>query len=828
MAGRGRFPDELSAGGFPGGAGASAASETDEALLRREEQLRLATESSEIGLWDVDPVADKLYWPPRVKAMFGISADVEVSMADFYGGLHPDDLPHTVASYAAACDPSVRSLYDAEYRTIGKEDGMIRWVAAKGRGLFNDRGECIRVIGTAIDITARKSAAIRETFVLGLLDRLRQLTEPIAIIAAANEALGQQLGAHRVGYGQMLDDDSTIVLATCYANGVMPLTGQFQVDSFGAHNIARQREGETVVVADVEADPRNDFDLWAGMDTRSYVSVPLVRAGRLRATLFVNRRDPHRWDRHEVALIEDVARRLWDAVDRARAEEALRIVNASLEQQVNARTRERDRIWRLSPVVMVVGDKRGVLVEANPAWVSSLGWSLEETLGRDVMEFVAPADREAGAAGMAQLFEGKPVVEYKLGFLHKNGQRRTIAWTTVPEGDWLYGFGRDITEQTLAEEQLRQSQKMEALGQLTGGIAHDFNNLLQGVTGSLDLIRRKPSDESSVHRWAEAGLRAAERGSKLTSQLLAFSRAQELELKSVTVRDLVQKMSDILDRTLGPNVRLKLDLGEEDLTGQGDPTQLEMAILNLAINARDAMEANGELTIRVRAVEISNDPTLRDGEYVELCVRDSGPGMPPEVAARAFDPFFTTKGAGKGTGLGLSQVYASAKQAGGTARIESAEGAGTAVRLYLPRTAAAHGAPGPRDWQQTSAATKSALVLVVDDDPDVRGFLDSSLRSLGYTTAVAEDGYAGLAAFDSCEPDAMIVDFAMPGISGAEVARVARQKRPDIPIIFSSGYFDTTAIAEIAGPDAPMLRKPFRVHELEAALARCPTLLRTA
>jgi len=443
------------------------------------------------------------------------------------------------------------------------------------------------------------------------------------------------------------------------------------------------------------------------------------------------------------------------------------------------------------------------------------------------MEFVAPSDREAGAAGMAQLFEGKPVVEYKLGFLHKNGQRRVIAWTTVPEGDRLYGFGRDITDQRLAEEQLCQSQKMEALGQLTGGIAHDFNNLLQGVTGSLDLIRRKPSDESAVRRWAEAGLHAAQRGSKLTSQLLAFSRAQELELKSVKIQDLVQRMSDLLDRTLGPNVRLKLDLGREQLSGQCDPTQLEMAILNLAINARDAMKANGELTIVVRSVHVKDDPALGDGDYVELSVGDTGAGMSPEVVRRAFDPFFTTKGAGKGTGLGLSQVYASVNQAGGTVRIDSEVGVGTTVRLYLPRTAAAPGSPGIEDRQQLSpASTKSALVLVVDDDPDVRNFLDASLKSLGYKTLITEDGYAGLAALDRSEPDAIIVDFAMPGISGAEVARAARERRPDIPIIFSSGYFDTTAIAEIAGPDASLLRKPFRVDQLEAALARCPTLLR--
>jgi CheY-like chemotaxis protein/two-component sensor histidine kinase len=367
---------------------------------------------------------------------------------------------------------------------------------------------------------------------------------------------------------------------------------------------------------------------------------------------------------------------------------------------------------------------------------------------------------------------------------------------------------------------------MEALGQLTGGIAHDFNNLLQAVTGSLELIRRKASDEDNVRRWADAGVHAAQRGSKLTSQLLAFSRAQELELKSVRVPELVQKMSDILDRTLGPNVRLALDLGPEDLSAQCDPTQLEMAILNLAINARDAMEANGELVIAVRAVRVRDDPALPDGEYVELSVSDAGRGMLPEVAARAFDPFFTTKGTGKGTGLGLSQVYASAKQAGGSARIESEEGAGTTVRLYLPRAASAVISPDLLDrGRLLPISTKSARVLVVDDDPDVRGFLDASLKSLGYTTVLAEDGFAGLAALERSAPDAMIVDFAMPGISGAEVARAARARRPDLAIIFSSGYFDTTAIADIAGPRAPMLRKPFSVDELEAVLARCPALL---
>jgi signal transduction histidine kinase len=262
---------------------------------------------------------------------------------------------------------------------------------------------------------------------------------------------------------------------------------------------------------------------------------------------------------------------------------------------------------------------------------------------------------------------------------------------------------------------LRQAQKMEAVGQLTGGIAHDFNNLLQGITGSLDLIRRKPDDAGRVSRWAEAGLKAADRGGRLAGQLLAFSRTQKLDIASIDISSALAGFADTLRRTIGPSIDLRMDLDTDGVFAKGDRTQLELAVLNLALNARDAMPGGGELFIAARRCRLTGEPDLQDGDYVELSVKDSGTGMSAEVAERAFEPFFTTKDVGKGNGLGLSQVYGTLHQSGGAVRIESAPGTGTTVRLYLRRTEIQ-----PRRAEELSVPADlapAATVLIVDDDP---------------------------------------------------------------------------------------------------------------
>ena len=389
-----------------------------------------------------------------------------------------------------------------------------------------------------------------------------------------------------------------------------------------------------------------------------------------------------------------------------------------------------------------------------------------------------------------------------------------------PDGKVIYLLfeARDITELKAAQEQLRQSQKMEALGQLTGGIAHDFNNLLTVVVGGLDIIAKR-AEEGKLKRYAENALGAAERGARLTAQLLAFSRVQRLEVRPTFVAPLIQNMRPLLRNVLGPGIAKQFDLDETLSPVMADPTQLEVAILNLAINARDAMPDGGVLTFATRKIAVSADPELEDGEYIELAISDTGTGMPAEVAERAFEPFFTTKEVGKGTGLGLSMVYGMARQSGGAARIESRSGQGTAVKLLFRKaeTEISREVPAAAEQGLAQAPRATASVLVIDDDPDVRGFIAAALEEDGYRVREAGDGEEGLAEIERDRPDLVIVDFIMPGMSGAEVASTIREKIPDQAILFVSGYSETDAVKSTA-PDAPLLTKPFRADALAKAV----------
>ena len=384
---------------------------------------------------------------------------------------------------------------------------------------------------------------------------------------------------------------------------------------------------------------------------------------------------------------------------------------------------------------------------------------------------------------------------------------------------YLLTEARDVTDLKAAQEQLRQSQKMEALGQLTGGIAHDFNNLLTVVVGGLDIIAKRAPDEK-LKRYAGNALAAAERGARLTGQLLAFSRVQRLEVSPTQVAPLIENMRPMLRNVLGPGIEKRFSLDGDKMAVMADPTQLEVAVLNLAINARDAMPEGGVLTFATRTVDIAGDPELDDGRYVELTISDTGIGMAQEIAARAFEPFFTTKEVGKGTGLGLSMVYGMARQSGGTARIDSAPGEGTAVKIYLRAAdgdAGTDTAAAGHEEAEAAIAHHPASILVIDDDPDVRDFIVTSLEEQGYDVRSASNGERGLKEAAKAAPDLVILDFVMPGLSGAEVANRLLAKRPGQAILFVSGYSETEAVRRVA-PDAPLLAKPFRAEALDKAV----------
>ena len=388
---------------------------------------------------------------------------------------------------------------------------------------------------------------------------------------------------------------------------------------------------------------------------------------------------------------------------------------------------------------------------------------------------------------------------------------------------YLLFEARDITELKAAQEQLRQSQKMEALGQLTGGIAHDFNNLLTVVVGGLDIITKRAVDPK-LKRYAENALAAAERGARLTGQLLAFSRVQRLEVQPTHVSPIIQNMRPLLRNVLGPGITKEFDLDEVMMPVMADPTQLEVAVLNLAINARDAMPEGGILSFSTRRVRVRGELELEPGDYIELTIADTGVGMAPDVLERAFEPFFTTKEVGKGTGLGLSMVYGMARQSGGTARIESTPGKGTAVKLLFRKAEEDVRDPGPTadDHMTASHAPSPLSVLVIDDDPDVRGFIVEALEEQGYTVREAADGHEGIAEVERETPDLIVLDFIMPGLSGADVARHLRDRNPDLPILFVSGYSETDAVKRTA-PDAPLLAKPFRADALQKAVRAAMT-----
>ena len=381
-------------------------------------------------------------------------------------------------------------------------------------------------------------------------------------------------------------------------------------------------------------------------------------------------------------------------------------------------------------------------------------------------------------------------------------------------------FQREAEERQNAEAALAQSQKVEAIGQLTGGIAHDFNNLLAAVVGNLDLLRRRAAWDARAAGYVENALAAAERGTKLTSQLLVFSRSQQLDLKPVVIADVIEDMRDMLTRTLGPQIRITIELEEGRVAVLSDRTQLELAVLNLAINARDAMPEGGRLTISTVPLRLNADPELQPGDYVRVSVSDTGTGMTPETAARAFDPFYTTKGVGKGTGLGLSQVFGMASRGAGTARIETRLGHGTTVHLFLRQTNAEPGIGEHSTGASLTSALPQLQILVIDDDPDVRRLLRDVLSERGLVPREAEDGQAGLEEIERALPDLVLLDYAMPGLSGAQVAKIAKDRHPHLQIIFVTGFADTAAIEQSVGRDALVLRKPFRLADLDALLVQ--------
>jgi PAS domain S-box-containing protein len=717
-------------------------------LATSESRLRLATAAADIGTWDLDPVTGVLRWDERCKAMFGLPADAEVTFEQsFLGGLHPEDRERAANGVSAALDPGGDGQYAIEYRTIGLQDGVERWIAARGGAVF-EAGRAIRFIGTVIDISERKrsetalaasEAALREESLA--LEILNQTGERVAaeldldklvqaVVDAGRELAGAEIAAFF--YNRTDAGGESYLL---YSLSGAP------IDSFAGFPMPRNTAifgptfaGEGIVRSgDIRDDPRYGLsDTHHGMpkghlNVVSYLAVPVLsRSDGVIGGLFFGHAQADRFDSRSERLVLGLAAQAAIAIDNARLIEASQRLNQTLEQKVAERTE-----------------------------------ALET----------------------------------------------------------------EMANRARAEDALRQSQKMEAVGQLTGGIAHDFNNMLTGVIGGLDIVKRRISSGrlDDLDRFMDAASASAQRAAALTARLLAFSRRQSLDARPLDINALTASVEDLLARSINENIALKIVPSEGVPYAIADPNQLENALLNLAINARDAMPDGGMLTVEVSSIEldeayVSAKPEIEAGRYVVIAVSDTGVGMPPDIIEKVFEPFFTTKPIGEGTGLGLSMVYGFARQSGGQVRIHSRPGEGTSVKLYLPATGSA---------SETGDVTrppvlegKGQTVLLVEDDPSVRLLVRDVLEELRYTAIEAGDAGDAIPILQSDRPiNLMVSDVGLPGMNGRQLAEVARQHRPNLPILFVTGYAENAAIrAGFLGTNMAMITKPFALDTLAAKI----------
>jgi PAS domain S-box-containing protein len=510
-----------------------------------------------------------------------------------------------------------------------------------------------------------------------------------------------------------------------------------------------------------------------------------------------------------------------------------------LRERQNARY---DAVVASAPDPIVTFDADGLIQLANPAAAQEFGYALEEMIGRPVDTLVG--DDPAWTAAWRAVLVGEAVHwPLELAVRRRDGSTTYVGasaslWKSESRA-FITAIFRDVNERRAAEvslrglnetlearvsertadlerlhEQLRQSQKMEAVGQLTGGIAHDFNNLLTPILGGLDILQRRGIGDERGQRLIDGALQSAERARVLVQRLLAFARRQPLQSSAVDIGQIVLDMSGLIGGTLGPSIRIVVDIAKDIPRAMADPNQLEMALLNLAVNARDAMVEGGVLTISARAAEVGSGRKLAAGRYIRLAVSDTGCGMDAETLAHAVEPFFSTKGVGKGTGLGLSMIHGLAAQLGGTLELASTVGVGTTIEMWIP-VATGDAVAAPIRETDGELAAGAGTVLLVDDEDVIRTTTAQMLADMGYTVVEVASAKEAMSHVTDPRIDLLITDHLMPGMSGTALAREAQARRPGLPILIISGFAEVEDIA----PDLPRLMKPFRAAELAAGLA---------
>jgi PAS domain S-box-containing protein len=730
--------------------------ESQQAARESDAQFRALTQSLPNLVWMSPPDGQINWFNDRTYAFTG-ATEHELTGAGWLGRVHPEDRQAASGNWEAAL--TVGAAYETEFRIL-RADGEYRWHLTRAMPMVDPDGTIIRWVGTSTDIHERKLAEAEST-----RDRNRMW------------ALSQEL---------MLVSDLEGVIRSVNPSAERILG--WSTDEMIGRNFL-----EFVHPDDVETTAAEVRSLAQGKPTLAFENWYRAKSGDYRLLDWTAVPDD--------GLIHGVARDVTD--ERATAA-------------------ERERIWTTTNDLMATASADGFLKSVNPAWKRLLGYEESELLSRPYSDFAPKEDHQRLAAAVRRLSSGEAVTDLEHRLIHKDGQQSLIAWSADQIDSVLYVVGRNVTEQRLAEDALRQSQKMEAVGQLTGGIAHDFNNLLQGITGSLDLVQRRVSQgrTQELDRFITGAMNSANRAAALTHRLLAFSRRQPLDPRLVNINPLLTSIDDLLRRTLGETIELKIVLADNLWLAKCDPNQLESAVLNLAINARDAMPDGGRLVIETANAALDGVHTprhqdIRRGHYVCISVTDTGTGMSPETMAKAFEPFFTTKPIGQGTGLGLSMIYGFARQSEGYARIYSELGVGTTVKLYLPRHRGdAQEEDSHPELSVEHQAVAQETVLVVEDESVVRGLIVEVLTELGYSAFQAADGPSGLELLQSKHRiDLLITDVGLPGLNGRQLADAARELRPDLKVLFMTGYAESAAAANgFLSQGMSIITKPFAME----------------
>ena len=740
-----------------------------QALRESRQRLEKAQAVGGVGTFTVDLASGMLLGTSGFNRIFGLPDREQMPVAALEALVLQDD---AAVPSAASMRRSRSAPMDAEYRIRRADDGAVRWIAGKAEFERDEAGHTSRLVGVVQDITGRRAAeqAVQES-------------------AAQFRLLAQAMPNH---------------VWTAAPDGRLTWFNDRACEYSGADAGALEGDGWTAIVH--PEDLPGAAALWQ----------QCVSLGTPYQTEYRIRRADGQflWHLVRAAPLRGVDGRinLWIGANTDIHERKL------LEAQ---NTRERNRIWSLSQELMLICDFEGVVSAVNPATTRLLGWSEDEMVGRVLAEFLHPDDLASTTAELGKLSAGIKTLAFENRYRHRNGGYHLLSWTAVPDGGMIHAVARDITRERSAEEALRQSQKLEAIGQLTGGVAHDFNNLLAIMRSSIDLLRLVQLTEERRRRYMDAIANAVTRATRLTGQLLAFARRQALQPEVFDVRQNMEMVSEMIGSLTGARIARDVRLDAEECLVHADPNQFDTAIVNLAVNARDAMDGSGSLTISVSRASaippVRGNPAV-DGDFVAVSIGDSGVGIPAQFLTQIFEPFFTTKSTGQGTGLGLSQVFGFVKQSGGEILVESEVGVGTVFTLYLPRAV--------QPQQQTDApAGDSAIVkgqggriLIVEDNAEVALSVGRTVEELGYAPLVVASAEQALSelAQDASRFAAVFSDVVMTGMNGIDLGKAVRRLYPSLPFVLSSGYSYVLAM----NPDHgfTLLPKPYALEELASTL----------